>query len=150
MQLTPQPRRISGNLSIVLFFFCIFTVFIGPDTVLAEKQNTGFLPLKINSSRPAALQKEADATLTRVLAEQGLKMIPRDRARSLIDYAGSWPPSAAALRKVADKTGYDYVALGSLTRIGKGVELDMMVVDTLTPTAEPVIFQETSLDGGLD
>jgi len=150
MQLTPQPRRISGNLSIVLFFFCVFTICIGSDTVLAEKQNTGFLPLKINSSRPAALQKEADATLARVLAEQGLKMIPRNKARSLIDYSGPWPPSASALRKVADKTGYDYVALGSLTRIGKGVELDMMVVDTLNPDAEPVIFQEASLDGGLE
>ena len=149
MQLTSPPRRIRYNSALVLLLFCAL-IFLGFGPALAEEQNTAFLPLKINSSRPAAMQKEADAAMARALAEQGLKMIPRSKARALIDYASPWPPSIKALRAVAEKTGYDYVAFGTLTKIGSGAELDMMVVDTLNPSAEPVIFQEASLTGGLD
>lgn len=150
MQLTSQFRYILRDVAPALFLLFFLAAAMGPHSALAVKQNTGFLPLKINASSPGTLQNQADEALGKVLATKNLAMIPRAQARSLIDYSGTWPPSAAVLRKVADKTGYDYIALGSLTKIGKGIEVDMMVVDVLNPEAKPQIFQETSLRGGLE
>ena len=150
MQLTSQLRYLGRNVVPALFFlFCLMTL-MGPDPALAIQQNTGFLPFRINSSRPGKLQKQADEVLARALAARKFSMIPRKQARALIDYSGPWPPPAAALRRVADKTGYDYIALGSLTRVGRGIEVDMMVVDVLNPKAKPEIFQEATLTGGLE
>ncbi len=150
MQLTSQFRYISRDVVPALFFLLCLVALMGPDPALAIQQNTGFLPFKINSSRPGELQQQADEALAKALASKNFSMISRKQARSLIDYSGPWPPSAAALRRVADKTGYDYIALGSLTRVGQGIEVDMMVVDVLNPQAKPEIFQETSLTGGLE
>ena len=150
MQLTSQLRYILRDVVTPTLLLLLFLVTITtPQAALADKQNTGFLPLKINASNPGTLQRQADKALATVLTAKGLAMIPRAQARSLIDYAGTWPPSASALRRVADKTGYDYIAIGSLTRVGRGIEVDMMVVDVLNPQAKPEIFQETSLDRAL-
>jgi len=74
MQLTPSPRRFSGKLSLILLLCSVLTICFGFDIGRAKQQNTVFLPLKINSSRPASLQKKADATMARELAKQGLKI----------------------------------------------------------------------------
>ena len=150
MQLTSQFRYLSRDVVPALFIFFCLMALTGPDPALASRQNTGFLPFRINSSRPGKLQKQADEALARALAARNFSMIPRKQARTLIDYTGPWPPAASALRRVADKTGYDYIALGSLTRIGRGIEVDIMVVDVLNPKAKPEIFQEASLTGGLE
>ena len=132
----------------ILFFFLLSLFFVLP--AQAAKQNTAFLPLKINAPDRKDLQKRADKALGSALATKNLTMIPRSEAENLVDYSGSWPPPAATLSKIADKTGYDYVAVGSLTKIGRRISLDVTVFDVLSPDALHRSFQEAPTSSELD
>lgn len=133
-------------LSLLLFFLFPALFFALPGQ--AAEQNTAFLPLKINAPDRPTLRLQADKALGDALAEKKLSMIPRSEAETLADYSGSWPPPAAVLSRIAEKTGYDYVAVGSLTQIGERISLDVAVFDTLSPNALHSSFQEApSIDG---
>ena len=76
--------------------------------------------------------------------------MPRVEAESIVNYSGTWPPPAEILSQIADKTGYDYVAVGSLTKIGQRISMDIEVFDVLSPGALHSFFQEAPTAAELD
>jgi outer membrane protein insertion porin family len=109
---------------------------------LAAKQNTVFLPLKINAEDSGALAQQADAALQAALSGKGLSMLTRSEAMQLVDYKGTWPPPAVALTKALEKNGMDYAAVGSLTVIGRRISVDMRIIDLLEPGKSQSAFKE--------
>jgi len=150
MQLTSQFRHIPQSVSPALLLLFFLLSIILPNSTLAGKQSTAFLPLKINASDRLDLQQQADKALKKELAARNFTMLPRDVAEALVHYSGTWPPPAKTLSRIADKTGYDYVAVGSLTKVGKNIEIDVTVFDVLNPDTPYGFFQETSPTGALD
>ena len=108
---------------------------IAPTSILAANQNTAFLPFKINAPDPQEMAKLSDAALQKELESKTLTMLTRDEAAAIVDYNGSWPPPPAIFTQLAEKTGYDYVAVGSLTQIGDQLSLDIQVFDVLAPSS---------------
>ncbi len=97
----------------------------------AVKQNTVFIPFKINAANQQAIAKQADSALQQELQTKHFTMLSRKKAAKLVNYSGSWPPPPAVIRQIAKKTGFDYVAVGSLTMIGGRMSLDVQVFDLL-------------------
>ena len=115
-------------------------------TALA-KQNTVFLPLKINADASSQLEEQADTALQAALADKKFTLLPRFEAAQLISYSGSWPPPAAALTKALEHSGMDYAAVGSLTVIGRRISVDMQIIDLLEPgKTQPAFREGSSLD----
>ncbi|MDH3330313.1 MAG: outer membrane protein assembly factor BamA, partial [Desulfobulbaceae bacterium] len=115
-------------LSNLVVLFCLT-----PVNALAADQNTAFIPFKINAPDPQELGQQIDSALQKELETKNLTMLSREEAAAIIDYAGSWPPEAENLQKIAEKTGFDYVAVGSLTQIADQLSLDIQVFDVLAP-----------------
>ncbi|WP_339136216.1 MAG: outer membrane protein assembly factor BamA [Candidatus Electrothrix sp. GW3-4] len=121
-------------------------IFLAASTASAIEQNTVFLPLKINAEDSETVAQRVDVALEAALRDKDLVMLTRLEAKGLVDYNGPWPPSTAALTKVAEKAGLDYVAVGSLTMLGEHISVDMQVVDLLKPETPHSSYREgTSL-----
>jgi len=134
--------------ALLLLLFLLHCV--SPHPIQAAGQNTAFLPLKINAPDRQELQQQADRSFADELRAKNLTMIPRVEAKSFVNYSGTWPPPAAILNRIADRTGYDYVAVGSLTKIGQGISIDIAVFDVLSPGALHSSFQEAPTAAELD
>ena len=145
MALSARAQRIPVPL---LVLFPLLILMLATGQARAMDQNTTFLPLRINAPDRAGLSKKADQALAAALAERGLSMLSRSEAEKLVSYQGNWPPSARELTAVAEKTGHDYVAAGSLTLVGDRYSLDMAVYDMLSPDALHTSFQEGPAAGG--
>jgi len=143
-QVRRAPLSIIALLSSLLLLVCFCT------GASAAKQNTAILPLKINAENSSQVARQVDAALKTALADQGFTMIPRAQAEKLVDYKGGWPPPARVLTRVADSTGYDYVAVGSLTRIGEQISVDMQVFDVLSPATPHAFYREGASLAELD
>ncbi len=111
-------------------------------SALAAKQNTLFLPLKINATDSNVLAHQADTDLEAVLAARDFAMLSRTAAEDLFDYQGTWPPPAAALSKALEHSGKDYAAVGSLTVIGGRISVDMQIIDLLEPSKPKTAYKE--------
>ncbi|NLX17847.1 MAG: outer membrane protein assembly factor BamA, partial [Desulfobulbus sp.] len=144
-----QPRRPLYFLALPLLFVML-VVCMSPMSVQAAERNTLFLPFKINAPDSGAIVGPADRSLEREAAARGMKMIPRSQAEKLVDYQGAWPPSAAALNKVADTAGADYVVVGSLNKLGNRISVDCVIVDVLAPKAPYSAFREADSFEDLD
>jgi outer membrane protein insertion porin family len=121
---------IISRLSLLLLHVMLCALVVTP--AAATGQNTTFLPAKINSSgNTETLTTQADQTLTAALASQGFTMLERGQAQQMLDYTGAWPPAVKELHGIAEKTGQDYVAIGSVTAIGDQVSVDYQVYDLL-------------------
>ena len=135
--------------ALLLPFLFLFT--LSTASVLAQKtqrieQNTVFLPLKINTENSESIAQRVDVALEGALRNKDLLMLSRFEAEELVNYNGLWPPSSATLTKVAENTGMDYVAVGSLTMLGEHISVDMQVIDLLKPETPYSSYQEgTSL-----
>jgi outer membrane protein insertion porin family len=125
---------------IALLVVCICLAVLS--SASAAEQNTAFLPLKINAENSRQVAKKVDAALEAALTDKGFVMVPRTKSEKMVDYQGPWPPTAATLAKVADSTGFDYVAVGSLTMIGDQVSVDMQVFDVLAPANPHSSYRE--------
>ncbi len=125
-----------------LLFACIslLTFFSGASVLAA--QNTAFVPLKINATDQVALEEIADKALERQLSAQNFTMLSRPEAKEIADYAASWPPPAVVLKALAKTEGVDYVAVGSLTKIGEQVSLDFLVFDVLAPDSPHTSYRD--------
>ena len=99
----------------------------------AANQNTAFIPFKINAPNLQEMTLLSDEALQKELATKKFDMLPRNEAQSLVDYAGSWPPPSEALAKIVEKTGFDYIAIGTLTEIAGQLSIDIQVFDILAP-----------------
>lgn len=133
-------RPIRPQISLLLLALFIACLVAG--NALAAKQNTVFLPLKINAEDSGALAQQADAALQAALSGKSLTMLPRSEAEQHVDYKGTWPPPAAALTKALEKNGMDYAAVGSLTVIGRRISVDMQIIDLLEPGKSQSAFKE--------
>ncbi len=106
----------------------------------AFEQNTVFLPLKIDSrTHVAELAKSADTGLKAAIAETNLTMLTRDQAEKMVDYNAAWPPNTKGLQHVAEQTGKNNIAAGTLTVLGNQVSIDFKVFDSLAP-ASPTFY----------
>ncbi|MEN8198779.1 MAG: outer membrane protein assembly factor BamA [Thermodesulfobacteriota bacterium] len=124
-------------LAILLFFSLLFPVFSA-----AVEQNTTYLPLKINSpTDQKSIAAQADEALSSALSATSSTMMGRKKAEKLLNYKGDWPPSPAALQRVAATTGLDYVAAGSLTVIGEQISIDYKVFDLLSPSSPQYYYR---------
>ncbi len=115
-------------LTFLAFAFC----FTSSGTFAAE-QNTAFVPFKINAPNPQEIILLADQALQQELAAKNFTMLPRDQALGIVDYKGSWPPPSKVLEEISRQTGFDYVALGTITQIAGQLSIDIQVFDILTP-----------------
>ncbi|WP_028317584.1 outer membrane protein assembly factor BamA [Desulfobulbus elongatus] len=132
----------------LLFCALLLGVLAGPADSLARGQHAIFLPFKINAPDTATVTGPADKALEREATAKGMRMMPRSQAEKLVDYKGAWPPPAAALTRVAESAGADYVVIGSLNKLGNRISVDCAIVDVLAPKAPYSAFREAdSLDG---
>ena len=132
----------------LLFVFGLF--FLAPIPVKAATQNTAFIPFKINAPDTTETARQADELLQQALERKSLKMMPREEAIQLVDYRGTWPPVAETLTKISEQTGFDYVAVGSLTMIGDQVSIDVQVFDVLAPESPHSSYRDGLAVTGLD
>jgi len=115
--------------------FCILPAGPTGGAAFAAEQNTAFVPFRINAPDAGEVTAMVDEALQRELADREFTMLAREEADDLLDYAGTWPPDLANIERIAERTGYDYVAVGSLTRIADQLSIDIQVFDILTPGA---------------
>ncbi|KPJ98887.1 MAG: hypothetical protein AMJ60_06865, partial [Desulfobacterales bacterium SG8_35] len=124
---------------------------VAHSALAAEKLNTLVLPFKINTPTDmtrlthtvdTALQKALEASPARM---QTFKMLPRAEAESFFDYTSAWPPSHEALQDFGTETAaaVSYVAVGSLTKLGDSISIDIKVYDLLDPSSQTFYY----LDG---
>jgi outer membrane protein insertion porin family len=135
-------------------FIVILTILLlaAPLSILAaEKPNTLVLPFKINTlTDKGRLTHTIDTALTKAIEAnpariRTFKMLPRTKAANIFDYATAWPPSHEALQEFGKDTATDviYVALGSLTKLGDSLSIDIKVYDLLDPSSQTFYY----LDG---
>ena len=134
MDWTSRNRTRRAPLAIITLLISVISL-AASLTVSAAEQNTVFLPLKINAQNRSQVAQQVDTALEAALAAKSFSMLSRAKAEQLVDYKGTWPPSASVLTRVADTAGFDYVAVGSLTMIGDQISVDMRVFDVLDPAA---------------
>ena len=96
----------------------------------------------VTFSRGNSLVATADKTLEQEVAAKGLTLIPRSQAEKLVNYNGTWPPPPSVITKIAESTGADYVAVGSLNKLGSRISLDCAIFDVLVPQVPHSAFRE--------
>ncbi|MBW6519766.1 MAG: outer membrane protein assembly factor BamA [Desulfoarculaceae bacterium] len=129
-----QTRRSFSPSSGLFLFLLLFSLVASPAAAIDQK--TTFLPARINSAdNVVTLTNQADQALAAALATQGFTMLERDQATQLLNYTGAWPPAINELRALSQKTGQDYVAVGSVTATGDQVSVDYQVYDLLAEAA---------------
>jgi outer membrane protein insertion porin family len=118
-------------------------------SLAADKPNTLALPIKINTPiDKTRLTHNVDTALSEVLAAspallRTFTLLPRTEAESIFDYS-AWPPSYEALQKFGMETAPDvsYVAVGSLTRLGENISIDIKVYDMLDPSSQTFYYMD--------
>lgn len=146
-----SPLRSSHLLSSFAAIVVLVSVFfVIQPTQAAQQQKTAFLPFKINAEDKAQVQADVDRALAKVLAAKGFSLLSRNEAARLVDYQGSWPPPASTLARVAENTGYDYVAAGSVTKIGEQISVDMQIFDVLSPATPHSLYRDATSVQELD
>jgi len=101
-----------------------------------------FLPLKINAeSGGAELRDRADEILADVLSAKGYHPLPRVEAEQAFDYRGGWPPAFNKIQEFAAAWNTNYVAVGSLTRLGNQLSLDVALFDTAAAGAATYYYR---------
>jgi len=156
-----EPRHLNlflqGNFSasqVACAFIVLLTVLLIAAplfSLAAEKPNTLVLPFKINTpTDKTRLTHTIDTTLTKVLEAsparmRTFKMLPRSEAENIFDYTTAWPPSHDDLQKFGTDTATDvsYVSVGSLTKLGDSISIDIKVYNLLDPSSQTFYY----LDG---
>ncbi len=138
--------------------FCAFLLLVAAlliaaplSCLAAEKPNTLVLPFKINTpTDKTRLTHSIDTALAKAL-ESGparmriFKMLPRSEAEKIFDYTSDWPPGHDALKNFGSgaAAAVSFVAVGSLTKLGDNISIDIKVYDLLDPTSQTFYY----LDG---
>ena len=146
---TSKIQRLHRFIPLLLCVFLLGAIAALPQSAVALEQNTAFIPFKINAPDPGSLTDSADKTLEQEVAAKGLTMVSRPQAEKLVDYSGSWPPPPSVISKIAEATGADYVAVGSLNKLGNRISLDCAIFDVLAPKVPHSAFRETQTAGEL-
>ncbi len=137
-----QPKQFATIWIGIAFLF----IFVSAGVAISAQ--TKFLPLNIKSPGDVTqLEQIADKELQSALSETDMLLIPRGNAVKLSNYQGTWPPAVKELQKIAEKTGSDNLAVGTLTVIGKQLSVDIKLFDLLSPGNPSYYFQTAnSLD----
>ena len=125
-------------------------VFMHMPAAAADTSRTLVLPLKINTpDNLENLTETTDAALAKVLAtgtsrQQAFTMLPRSEAEKIFDYSTVWPPTSETLQEFGAKAdpSINYVAAGSLTKLGDTVSIDIKVFDLLDPATPKFYYLE--------
>ena len=124
-----------SRLSLLLLHLVLCALVVTP--AAAVEQNTAFLPAKINGpGNTGGLTTQADQALAAALAGQGFTMMERGQATQMLNYTGAWPPAVKELQGLSQKTGKDYVAVGSVTAIGFAIFTVTVIVAAIKATSE--------------
>lgn len=141
---SPAYPSFSAFSRLSLLLFSLVLCALSPLSASAASQNTTFLPAKINGSGDLkALAVKADKALSAALSAQSFSMLDRDKAMQMINYAGAWPPAAREVQTLSQKTGQDYVAVGSITAIGDQLSVDYKVFDLLDSSAPRSFYRQS-------
>lgn len=157
---TPTDRCSSlvSNLSLrslitasAVLFFLIFL--IPPQQSRAEERNianTLILPLKINApteQEKAELTSKSDQILQSLTQDKGQAVMPRSEASIKLSY-DTWPPVMNKVLPLATST-INYVAAGSLTRLGNNISIDIVVFDLFNEASPAYFYKEAGIDADL-
>lgn len=140
---------LAGCALIILFAFTLQLTAV-PPAAAAGTAATLVLPLKINTPEDReSLTATADAALEEALASgtarrQGFRFMARDEAEKFFSYDTAWPPTAEALQKFGSQAApaIQYIAAGSLTRLGDTISIDIKVFDLLDPSSPKFYYLE--------
>jgi len=118
--------------------------------VYGAEQNTAYLPLHVIAPQvDKAFITQVDTAMESVLARHELIMEDRSSVQAMVD-KNQWPPPLETMEKIANATGHDNVAAGTLTVIGSQISVDFKVFDLLDPSHPKYFFQESSSIASLD
>ena len=147
----PDPF-LQGNCSSLcpVFIVILATLLIAAplSSLAAQRPNTLVLPLKINTQTDQIrLTQTIDTALAKALEAdpahmRTFRMLPRTEAENIFDYSAGWPPSYEALHKFGSETATDvsYIAVGSLTKLGDSISIDIKLFDLLDPSAQAFYY----------
>lgn len=148
---SPARPSFSAVFRLSLVVFSLVAALFQASPADAAGQNTAFPALKINGAGDLnALTLKADKALTTALSAQGFTMLEREKAGQFLNYGGTWPPAAPAIQAMAQKTGQDYVAVGSVTAIGEQISIDFQIFDLLESSAPRSFYRKGESIGNLD
>lgn len=142
MQSTSSKRSVYRNFSRFLQAVVVSWIACSSGAAFALEHNALFLPFKINAPDAGSIAVMADKALEQEVMAKGMKMLPRSQAEKVVNYGGTWPPTASTLAKAAEAAGADYVVVGSLNKLGNRISIDCAVVDMLAPRSPYTTFRE--------
>ncbi|MEN8142014.1 MAG: POTRA domain-containing protein, partial [Thermodesulfobacteriota bacterium] len=136
----------------LLTIMAVITTILLPANLLAAPQNgpgVVFLPLRINTLDQAGpLTAKADRLLAEAAKGHKMSFIKRGAVNTILKRA-SWPPPLAAIIPFLPENFTGNVAVGSLTRFGVQISLDLTVYDLKDQAATGVFFEEISSEDEL-
>jgi len=147
-------RGFSGLIRIVI---AALVLFVTPGILLmageafgaALEANTVIVPPRINT--PAGVDQLlalSDKTLLEVAQSKGLVLLPREEVQQKLGY-DSWPPTAEALKSLLASPAVNYVAVGSITKLGEQLSLDFVVHDIFGNNPPKFYYQVSNNEAGL-
>jgi outer membrane protein insertion porin family len=94
-----------------------------------SEPNTVMVPPRINApSGVDQLVALSDKTLLEVVQSKGLATLSREEVQQKLGYE-HWPPKAEALKPLITSPAVNYVAVGSITKLGEQLSLDFVLYD---------------------
>lgn len=155
---TVLSRIVSGYLKIGVAVFVLlvnqgFLPLAGVAFGSGLEPNTVVVPPRINAQAGVdQLRALSDKTLQEVLQSKGLAMLSREEVQKKIGY-DQWPPKVDALKPLISSPAVNYVAVGSVTKVGEQLSLDFVVYDIFGTSPPKFYFQvsnnETELQKSL-
>jgi len=147
----PARKGIAKTFCAPVILLAIFLLTTSLAALAADKPNTLVLPLKINTpTDKTRLTQTVDSALSQTLASNSallrtFKLLPRSEVENIFDYTAAWPPTYESLQKFGLNTAPEasYAAVGSLTRFGESISIDIKVYDLLDPSSQTFYY----LDG---
>ena len=111
--------------------------------------NTVMVPPRINAQTGVdQLVALSDKLLLEVVQSKGLALLSREEMQQKIGYE-HWPPKVEALKPLIVSPGVNYVAAGSITKLGEQLSLDFVVYDILGTSPPKFYYQVSNNEAGL-
>lgn len=129
-----RPRGFSGSIKIIVTALVLVVTqgilpLAGEAFGAGPEPNTVMVPPRINAQAGVEqLLALSDKSLLEVVQSKGLVMLPREEIQQKLGY-DQWPPKAEALKPLIASPAINYVAVGSITKLGEQLSLDFVVYD---------------------
>lgn len=115
-----------------------------------NEPNTVMVPPRINA--PAGgeqLVVASDTILQEVALSKGMAMLSREEVQQKLGYE-HWPPMAEALKPMISSPAVNYVAVGSITKLGEQLSLDFVVYDIFGNSPPKFYYQVSNNESELN